>query len=496
MPRVVSFEELDAVLRSGGAADALRQFKGDMVPARFLRQLAAAAEPESDLFLSGWPDTPAKILEELAGRSAANSELAGALVRHSRTPAKILEELAGSGGRETRDLLARNRQLSLTLAEELAGDPDPAVRARLAANPALPARLQATLARDPVGFVRTSLAHNPRLDAGVLHDLTGGDDLIACAAVLLDARVGDEQLLEWADSDDFYRQFFLLQRESLPESILESLCFSRHPRLQEQAVARRRLSEDELLGWTEKGTPAIRAIIAAKPDLPPVIQKRLAEDVDPEVRLALAANPHLDAAVALRLAQVDDPALWRVLAANLALPAAAVSELCREPDPRLAKLLAARPGLTAEQAGLLLRHGGEELAAHLSVHGCEITGLKSGVAEGWAGHRLPALRALAAASAQLSLPACKRLSIDPVPMVRQRLAGNPALPETLLRFLSTDADPATAARAAAVLAARAGAAPAALAAPGKAQTADDHSLVPDPGTVLKRLIRKVVGKKS
>ena len=107
MPRVVSFEELDAVLRSGGAADALRQFKGDMVPARFLRQLAAAAEPESDLFLSGWPDTPAKILEELAGRSAANSELAGALVRHSRTPAKILEELAGSGGRETRDLLAR-----------------------------------------------------------------------------------------------------------------------------------------------------------------------------------------------------------------------------------------------------------------------------------------------------------------------------------------------------------------------------------------------------
>lgn len=501
MPRAIQLEELRAALAAGGAVEAQKSFRGELIPARFLRQLAEEQPgAEEELFLALWPDTPSRILEGLAGAAAARPELAAALARHPRAPKAVFDQLAQSGERQTRLLLAAGKQLDASVAASLAEDPDPDVRARLAMNGALAAALQQRLARDPLPMVRAALVKNPRLDDAALRLLAEDEDLLVRAAAVVSAKVADDHLLDWADTDDFYRQLFLLQRETLPDPVLESLCFSRHPRIQELAVSRRRLSPDEMLGWSEKGTPRVRAIIAGRAGLPAAVQKLLVSDAEPAVRLALAANPELAPAIALTLAERDEPALWRALARNPHLPAAAVTELCREPsDAELRKWLAARAGLTGEQIELLLEHGGEEMVGHLSLHGVEYAELDAARAETLAAHRLPVCRAFAAVSRNLSPASMKRLGIDPVAAVRRRLADNSGLPEPLLRFLSTDTDPETAERAGERLRQlqsrreeEAAAVAAAATAGETAKTADDGDVIPSPGRVLKRIIRKMI----
>jgi hypothetical protein len=73
--------------------------------------------------------------------------------------------------------------------------------------------------------------------------------------------------------------------------------------------------------------------------------------------------------------------------------------------------------------------------------------LPAELAERWATHRLPSLRALAASSSELDESALATLAADPAPAVRRELAWNPALPQHLRERLVEDEDAIVAERA-------------------------------------------------
>ncbi len=495
MPPVITIEELRASLDAIGAAGTVKALKGQVVPSRVLRQFAESATAEeapdavAALFLTLWPDTPSAVLAQLA-ESAPSPEVTAALVKHPRTPAEALRALLGAGDDGTQALLAGSGRLAPELAEELLASPVPEVRCRLALNPALPAAVQAKLAQDPVPFVRAALLRRAKLDAGALALLLHDEDLLVRAAAVTGADADDAALLEWADADDFYTQFFLLQRENLPARVLESLCLSRNLAIQELALVRREaLSPDEAHGLGEHGGVAVRAAVAAKPGLPPEVQEMLAADAAPEVRLALAANPAVGGEAVWMLLDSGDSLARRALAQNPALGEAEVLELCDHAaeDPQLAKLLAARPGLTAEQKTLLLGAGGDSAAYFFAMNGTAFGELDAERAEAWAAHPVPLLRAFAAGSHALSRPALAKLAIDPSPLVRRALAANTALPERTAGFLVTDADAATAALARKRLDA--------IAAEAKRQVAESAPAAESAPTVkhaLKRAIKKAI----
>ncbi len=453
MPPVITIEELRESLDALGASETVKAFKGKVIPSRLLRQFAESATEMEALFLALWPETPSAALDVLAESAAAGTlppEVTAALVKHPRTPAESLQKLLGAGDGGTQALLAGSGRLAPELAEALLASPSPEVRCRLAANPVLPPALQAKLAEDSVPFVRTALLRRARLDPGALALLQHDGDLLVRAAAVAGARVDDAVLLEWADADDFYTQFFLLQREELPAKALESLCLSRNLAIQELALARRKsLSPDEAHGLGTHGSVAVRTAVASKPGLPPAVQERLAADAAPEVRLALAANPAVGADALWRLLDSGDHLVRRTLAQNPVLGEAELLELCDHAaeDPQLAKLLAARAGLTAEQKALLLAAGGEAVAYFMAMNGVAFDELDAELAEGWAAHAVPMLRAFAAGAHALPRSSLAKLAIDPVPEVRRALAANTALPERTAGFLVTDSDPETVARA-------------------------------------------------
>ncbi|MFA5205450.1 MAG: hypothetical protein WC708_13725 [Lentisphaeria bacterium] len=488
MPPVITIEQVQESLAATGAVETVKALKGQVIPTRFLRQLADAAlagEPPDvppALFLALWPETPSAVLEQLAG-GAPVPEVVAALARHPRTPQEAMQRLLGEGDAGTQALLAGSARLAPEVAEKLLASPWPEARVRLAANPGLAPAFQARLAEDPLPLVRGALARRGRLDAGALALLLHDDDLLVRAAAVTGVAADDAALLEWADTDDFYTQLFLLVRDELPAKVLESLCLSANPAIQELALARRgKLSPDEAQGLSEHAAPAVRCLVAAKPELPAVIQERLAADAEPAVRRALAANPGLGEAAAWTLLDSGGREAWLELAANPALSEEQLLELCDHAmaDAELAKRLAARPGLTGEQLALLLTSGGETLAYHLATHGTAFPELDGATAERWAAHPVPLVRALAAGAAALPRQILAKLSIDPFPAVRRALAANPALPERMAGFLSTDADPETAALARQRLVAAPPPEPAPVVEP------------PDMKKTLKRIIRKAM----
>lgn len=489
MPPVITIEELRSRLDTVGAAETVKALKGQVIPTRFLRQFAeaAASDTVAALFLAWWPETPSAVLDQLAA-AAPGAEVAAALVKHPRTSPAVMTKLLGQGDADTSMLLAGASRLAPELAEQLLASPTPEVRCKLAMNPALSPAFQAKLAQDPLPFVRGALLRRAKLDAGALALLLLDEDLLVRAATVMGAAVDDATLLEWADSDDFHTQFFLLQRDELPAKVLESLCLGANPTIQEQALARRRsLSPDEAHGLSEHPAAAVRILVAAKPGVPAVIQERLAADAAPEVRRALAANPGMAGNVAWTLLDAGDRTVWLELALNPALTEEQVLELCDQAltDPDLAKRLAARSGLTAEQKALLITAGGEALAYHLATHGVAFPELDAATAEHWAGHPVPLVRAFAAGAQSLPRGTLAKLSIDPFPAVRRALAANPALPERMAGFLSTDADAATAALARRCLAALAA---------KKQEPTPTAAEPPEPSVqqVVKRIIKKAI----
>ncbi|MDD4097437.1 MAG: hypothetical protein PHC30_01575, partial [Lentisphaeria bacterium] len=299
------------------------------------------------------------------------------------------------------------------------------------------------------------------------------------------------ELLKWADADEHLQQRLLLARKQLPDKVLESLIFSSHADIQREAVSRKALTPDEMLGFAKTGDEALKARMAALKNLIDPAQLELATSASLATRQILAANPFLCDDAALLLARSKDGGLRLALAGNHGLSQPVVMHLAGLGEPSLGKVLASRPELAPETVAVLLEQGDDAVAYHLAWHGHCGRQLANATLRHLADHVLPTIRALAARSRPMPIAIMAKLGRDQSPVVRRELARNPETVQSILENLVEDEDQDTAAAAAANLAQRQ---PAEPPQPPAAEAAAAEPSPPGKPSLLRRLIGKVTGE--
>ena len=419
---------------------ALKKHRSGDIHPQTLRTLAAGKRtPALSLFLASYPDTPSRILEELFEQEAT-PEILVALGDNPRTPKTIIQQLAKYDNPEVRRGVASSRSISPQAALILCDDPDATIRAALAANPEITMRVQMTLSDDVVPFVRSSLIQQgARLDSEALEKLADDVDPTVQASALLSQHLTAETMLQWADMDEHFPQRILLMRKILPDKVLESLCFSSRPDIQKEAVARKTLTLDEMLGFSKRGDEEVRLKIASLPNLPDLVQIELAKDSSKAVRLALAKCPLLCLEAAKALTADQDDELVVAVASNLNVPMEALLSLAETGNKQVLKSLAAHQ-CPQEILDIIYASNDDEVLYHLAYNDVIPYGMPSDLLVRLAEHPLPTLRKLAASCPDLPLYLMARLARDGHPMVRQAIATNEKASPSALELLSEDSN--------------------------------------------------------
>lgn len=428
---------LEQIMRDPEAA--LHAWKGGGIPVQLLRELFSQHDTFEVLyFLAGYAETPSKILEEL-GDKTHSVLILSLLADHPRTPKPLLQQMAKHEDPEVRKAVARSKWISPQSALILSDDEDAAVREALAENHAITPRIQAKLSNDDVPFVRAALLKSPHLDVEIQKALCDDMDVTVQARALLNPRLDPSCLLEWADSDESLSQRILLLRNQLPDKVLESLLFSSDPEVQNEAVSRKRLTSDEMVGFSQKGDERVRLKIASSEIVPPLVQNVLAEDESAAVRRLLAANVKLCEEAAIKLLSRDDHETDLALAGNPAVPLSLLEELLKE-DDSLILAFAGREGLSGGDLEFVLAHGGDSALYGLGYLGVDCSGMSAESAVRLSLHPLPSVRSLAASAHSLPLRMMTALGRDPSPLVRMALARNAEASRTLLESLAEDVE--------------------------------------------------------
>lgn len=426
-----------------GIQGTLKKYRQSTVPSRVLQELYDTAPPSLiHPFLAAYSNTPSALLNELATISE-NVNVLIHLVRHPRTPREALMQLADHEDPAIREELAANKNLTPQLAMKLAADPHPLVRTVLAENSNLIDRLQLSLSRDESTLVRTALAARRGPSTELVEQLLLDESFAVTATLTATGDLADEQLLKLADSDRYQDQALLLQNDKLPDRVLESLSFSSHPDIALEAIRRKTLNADELIGWAGHADEAIRQTVAAKPNLPVEIQLMAARDTL-AVQLALAAGSPCEEALEIFLNEGSE-AVHQILACNAQISLDFIHRFCESCSVVCLKIIAQRDDLNDDILDLMInRRAHHEVIYHLATYECAFSAISEELTAQLTRHRLPTLRAFAANSENLTIEQMERLAEDPAPMVRRQLARQPKAPLPLLEFLADDTDPETA----------------------------------------------------
>ncbi|NQZ58833.1 MAG: hypothetical protein HRT88_15380 [Lentisphaeraceae bacterium] len=437
MPIDINKEEVYQTIEKGVDV-ALKEFRREYLPSRILVDLIDTWPEEGvELFLASYPETPSILLERLA-YTCKKAKVLCAVASHPRTSAKVMQDLAAHDESEVRIMLAANKQISPQTAALLSEDDSIWVRALLAANPALPTRIMHHLTTDPAPMVRAVFADYKNIDRELLNKLLMDPDHLVKARTALMAKVTDEQILAWADSDEFYAQLFLLCRKNLPPKVLESLCFSGHEEIQKLAINLKVLAEDEQLGWAKSASIEIRKTVAGKEGITPKVQLALCEDDEVEVLETLAANVCLCEDAQKVLAEKTKVAATLLLRENLS--ESALDNICHSCNEELAYELAFKEPLSDYQAGELARRFGIEMIYVLARKNLFTRQLSREKVVELVNSRIPTLVAFALRSACLQSSELMKFASHPCSAVRRTLLHNENINIEVLSLLSRDDD--------------------------------------------------------
>ncbi|MEU9703827.1 hypothetical protein AB0E14_23325, partial [Streptomyces sp. NPDC047981] len=228
----------------------------------------------------------------------------------------------------------------------------------------LPVSLRARLAAHPAAFVRKTLARNPSIGEALMRRLADDPDPEVALAVAENPAVPLDRIVALAG------------RRRLPREPLPRILAATHAELTKLAGSR---------------VAQVRALVAARPDLPPALVERLAADADigvarriaphrgltedrlvelverhgPPVYGAVARNPGCGGALLRRMAGDCGPArkALRTIAEHPALPPDVVEGLLTDPDPRVVRAAAAHPALPVATMERLLGHAADAASA-------------------------------------------------------------------------------------------------------------------------------------
>ncbi|MFE6764666.1 hypothetical protein [Streptomyces sp. NPDC057689] len=402
---------------------------------------------------------------------------------HAHSP-EWARHFAGDPVAEHREKLAACPGLPDDVVEKLAADPDVKVVAELAlwTKP----RTAARLASHPHAAVRRALAANEATPPVVLAALLTGEGLPPVRRCL----VCDREETPFVHDPHCPR----LDCDLPPGASCDGSHESTRHDTQLAALSNPATPTEAVVGFVDHPSLLLRWALAARPDLPPDVCARLAEDANPGVRGDLAENPAIDDALIRVLATDRDHEVRRRLAHNPRVPLDVLTrlagttrigatllpriastspdeaeELAASPNPaarmlmaqrrdlapavrdaladdsdaKVVKSIAPHPGLTDSRLSAMLDRYGSQVAARVAANPDATPALLETIAR----HGPAARKALREIARHPHAPAPALLACLRDARARPIAAGHAALPPAVIEELLTDAEVAEAAAA-------------------------------------------------
>ncbi|MEU4267424.1 hypothetical protein [Streptomyces sp. NPDC026092] len=367
------------------------------LPPEVLVALARDPDPTVVERAAEAPELPADLAAELARHPLVPVRVA--LAANDRVPPSLLAGLLADGGRPAPTSCGACRRRAEGCADHTPGVRR--IRLKAAANPSVPpaaleAFLDAKAAEDvedagkaedvEIAWLHAEIAERTDLPVSLHARLAAHPDAYVRQALARNPSIGAPLLLRLADDPDLIVRLAVAENPAVPLALLTADAGRR--RLPREPLPRILAATDaELTKLAASRVAQVRALVAARPDLPPALVDRLASDADlgvvqriaphpgltedrltdlverhgPPVYAAVAENPGCPGAALRRMAGVAGPArkAVRPIAAHPALPPDVVEDLLTHPDPRVVRSAAAHPALpVATMERLLARAPG------------------------------------------------------------------------------------------------------------------------------------------
>ena len=439
-PSIVTKDYLIHDIEQLGVQEAVRKYRNALLPSKVINELYedTLVPHLAKLFIVFYPNSPSQLLVKIANESSDFSILEQ-LANHPRSSRAILLKLAQSSDYRIRKILAANPRISPEIVSLLIHDTNPTVRASLAEKGLPSENTQLALSKDSHPLVRSTLALSKKLGAGAQEILRYDSDFLVKFTMINLLKCSNAYLLAIADSDHSADQLLVLQRDELPDKVLESLALSKDDCVRFQAIKKKVLEEDELVGLAEDSSLAIRKLIASLPDLPDFVQHLLCQD-EFEVQLVLATS-FVSADAAINLIETGDERLLEALAMNVACPKEIVTLLAKMAPLNIVELISLRSDLDALHFDIIV-NSRQDLNSiyNLSLSSCDFNDLTEEMTLKLAKERSSTLREFAAISKNISDEAVALLINDRALKVRKALVNNNMLENDELRLMMNDTD--------------------------------------------------------
>lgn len=439
-PAFVTKDYLIDDLKELGVKGTVSKYKNSFLPSRIIHELYQDEEfkPLSTLFIVSYPNSPGKLLKEILD-DTSDEEVLACLAVHPRTDREMMMKLCENGSSKIRQNLAANKQITPNVSDKIARDANLAVKAVLAENPSLVSRIQILLAKDPDAFIKTTLALRKETTPEAIDLLRFDENFLVKSAVITLLNNSEKYLLSLADSDRLTDQFLLLQKELLSEQVLESLTFSSHPEIRTEAIRKKSLNDEELVGLANDPEIEIRRIIARQHNLPEFVQDILCKDCN-DIKMTLAKH-FPSPAYALKLA-AENPEIQLALTENPETDAKTLQYMCRHSRTAILEAIALRDDLTNNHLNSIINERQSIDAIYaLAINERYFDDISEEMTLKLAGNRSATLRAYAALSKNINDESVSKLLQDASPLVKEHLIKNPMLENHELELLLNDKNP-------------------------------------------------------
>ncbi|MFJ4467726.1 hypothetical protein ACIP2X_09675 [Streptomyces sp. NPDC089424] len=467
------------------------------LPSGLVDRLIAVADAEVAAELAGRPDLSHAQAVALASR---DEECAVRLVYEGRLTATDIDPMAqphaalalldeGGGSPEwarlfaadpvvgRREKLAACPGLPSDVVETLAADRDVRVVTELAwwATPEVAGRL----AEHPHAEVRRAVAANEATPPVILEALITGTGLPPAQRCL----VCDREETPFAHDQNCPRP----DCDLLPGAACDGSHQSTVHDVQQAALRNGATPTEAASSFVDHPSVLLRSALAARPDLPPEVCRRLAADPVPGVRATLAENPAVDDALMTVLAddrghdvqrrlahnphvpldvlrhlagatkigatllpriaaatpaEVEDlahspnPTLRMLLAQRRDLPDEIRDALAIDPDAKVVKSVAGHPGLSEAQLRAMVERHGVQVVAKVAAN----PGASGALLEDLTRHEPPVQKSFREVARHRNATAPALLACLADNQAQRVAASHPALPPSALSTLLTDTD--------------------------------------------------------
>lgn len=291
---------------------------------KFLERVAQEGALELRLQVAQWPETPAVVLEQLAGDLELPVRLA--VKSNPNCPPALMELVegqhavaaVGDAGAEQLTMLGQSRWVWVRLAVaqnpatpadmllQLAGDPVFEIQLAVVKNPQTPASVLAVLAEHPDKPVQAAVAEHRHATEEILHRLFPRHQEILRERKKLPASILERFFRETATDEPLWKQYSLL-RLLLREQNTPAWILSRLAEVDLEELRRESITEFDPSDFLEVGEEFSQAAlyfladVAQHPQVTGEILERVSQYPSSSVKLAVAQNAKTPEALKLLL---------------------------------------------------------------------------------------------------------------------------------------------------------------------------------------------------